>query len=45
MTPIHKNLKIVCVKFIGKIRGTLVADLAYGIVHQFFEPCDGKGFT
>ena len=34
MTRTHKNLKIVCVKFFDKIGSTLVADLAYVIVHH-----------
>ena len=34
-----KDLKIVCVKFIGKIGRTLVADLAYVIVHDLKSVC------
>ena len=34
MTRTCKNLKIVCVKFFGKIGRTLAADLAYVIVHH-----------
>ena len=40
MTCTRKNLKIVCVKFFGKIGRTLVADLAYVIAYhlnQFVE--------
>ena len=34
MTYTHKNLKIVCMKLIGKNGHTLVADLAYVIIHH-----------
>ena len=34
MTRTRKNLKIACLQFIGKIRRTLVTDLAYFILHQ-----------
>ena len=34
MTRTRKSLKIVCVKFFGKIGCNLVADAAYVIVHH-----------
>ena len=39
MTCTLKNLKIVCVKFFGKIGRMLVADLAYVIVHHLKPIC------
>ena len=39
MTCTRKNLKIVCVKLIGKIGCMLVADIVYVIV-QYLQPID-----
>ena len=39
MTCTQKNLKIVCVKFFGKIGRTLVGDLAYFIAHHLKSIC------
>ena len=39
MTHTHKNLKIVCVKLIGKIGCMLVADIVYIIVQHLQSSC------
>ena len=39
MTRARKNLKIVCVKFFGKIGSTLAADLEYAIAHHLKLLC------
>ena len=39
MTCTRKNLKILSVKFFGKIGGMLVANLAYVIVHHLKSIC------
>ena len=39
MTRTRKNLKILFVKFFGKIGGMLVANLAYVIVHHLKSVC------
>ena len=45
VTCTYKNLKMECVRFIGKIGRTLVADLPYVIVHHLKSICWSLGLS